>query len=58
VSLNTAARRLAREQLAPHRFLAIPGRDPDNPRRPAVHDYELPTQLVPIFDEALRRLGR
>jgi hypothetical protein len=58
LSLNTAARRLAGAQLAPHRFLALPGRDPDNPRKQAVHDYELPSQLVPIFDEALRRLGR
>jgi len=40
LSLNTAARGLAREHLAPHRHLA------------------LPTELVPIFDEALRRLGR
>jgi len=58
LSLNSAARGLAREQLAPHRNLALPGRDPDNPRRRAVHDYELPSQLVPIFDDALRRLGR
>src|SRR5882757_6976767 len=58
LSLNNAARRLAGEQLAAHRYLALPGRDPDNPRRQAVHDYELPTKLVPIFDEALRRLGR
>ena len=58
LSLNTAARRLARDQLAPHRFLALPGRNPDSPRNPAVHDYQLPADLVPIFDEALRRLDR
>jgi hypothetical protein len=58
LSLNTAARRLAGDQLAPYRYLALPGCDPDNPRRQAVHDYELPIKLVPIFDEAPRRLGR
>jgi hypothetical protein len=58
LSLNTAARKIAGEQLYPQRYLALPGRDPENPRRQAVHDYQLPAQLVPIFDEALGRLGR
>jgi hypothetical protein len=58
LSLNHAARRLAREQLASRRFLALPGRNPDDPRNPAVYDYQLPDGLVPIFDEALRRLDR
>jgi hypothetical protein len=38
--------------------LAQPRRDPQNPRNPTVHEYVLPTDLVPIFDMALRRLKR
>jgi hypothetical protein len=58
LSLNTAARKIAGPQLYPQRYLAVPNRDPDNPRRQAVHNYQLPAHLVPIFDQALQRLGR
>lgn len=59
LTLNHAARKLADgRRLEKHRYLAAPRRDPENPRKHAVHAYELPADLVPIFDEALRRLGR
>jgi hypothetical protein len=40
------------------RQLAIPRADPANPRAQRVYDYHLPADLVPVFDDALRRLGR
>jgi hypothetical protein len=59
LTLNGAAKKVARtRQLGRHRHLALPRRDPTNPRKEAVYDYELPDHLIPIFDEALRRLDR
>lgn len=59
VTLDSAVRKLAgRRQLGEHRHLARPRRDLNDPRKEAVYDYELSEELVPIFDEALRRLGR
>jgi hypothetical protein len=38
--------------------LAQPRHNPQNPRKEAVYEYVLPVDLLPVFDEALRRLGR
>jgi hypothetical protein len=35
-----------------------PRHNPQNPRQEAVYEYVLPVDLLPVFDEALRRLGR
>lgn len=62
LTLNTAARKLRRPprgevQLGGERpRVARPVTDPDNPRSQTVHSYVLDD--VPVWDEALRRLGR
>jgi hypothetical protein len=59
LTLNMAARKLMDgRHLGSRRHLAHPLRNPTNPRHPAVHSYALPAELVPIFDQALHRLGR
>lgn len=56
-TLNGAAKKAAgRRSLGGYRHLAHPRRDPNNPRKATIYDYELPDDLVPIFDDALRRL--
>ncbi|WP_030429680.1 hypothetical protein [Allokutzneria albata] len=58
-TLNTAARKaLGGRRLGQRVRIAHSRSDPKNPRSTSVHDYMLPAELVPIFDEALRRLGR
>lgn len=58
LSLNAAVKTVGGRQRRFGRQLANPRQDRDNPRHPAVYDYAMPTEAVPIFDEALRRLGR
>jgi len=59
LTLNTAARRIAgAHRLERRRYLASPRHDPRDPRKRHVYDYTLPADLVPIFDQALKRLGR
>jgi len=58
--LNNAARKVSghRRFRDGGRHLARPRRDPDNPCDHTVRAYDIDPELVPIFDEALRRLGR
>jgi len=60
LTLNNAARKVSghRRFRDDGRHLARPRRDPDNPRDHTVRAYDIDPELVPIFDEALRRLGR
>ncbi|MEO6082330.1 MAG: acyltransferase [Umezawaea sp.] len=58
-TLNTAARKLWKgPQVRGRVFVALAQHDPDTPRSRSVHSYRLRDELVPVWDEALRRLGR
>jgi len=58
LSLNSALRKMSGPRRMLGRQLAKPRQNAQNPRHPGVYDYTLPGELVPIFDEALHRLGR
>lgn len=61
LTLNTAARSLWVGPVpggGTRLFVARPLHDPDNPRDKKVRGYALPAEHVPIWDEALTRLGR
>lgn len=57
LTLNAAARKVYGRRM-PGRNLVKSRYDPEQPRKQVVHDYVLDAELVPIFDEALHRLGR
>lgn len=59
-TLSVAARKILSKRqidIAP-RDIFRPRRDPNNPRHAKIYDYVMLSELVPVFDEALRRLGR
>lgn len=60
LTLTSAARKVLsnRNFSLAHRHFFRGRRDPSNPSSATVYDYVLPSELVPVFDEALRRLDR
>lgn len=59
LTLNKSWQKVSRGQQVEKAPRLSQGRpDPNNPRKQAVYDYVMPVALIPVFDEALRRLGR